>query len=64
MIKAWNAVPKPVYLYDLSVFCTLNFLTYEKEKKKRILNISSHILQCICFPVRNMLSSRFSVAHV
>ena len=62
MIKAWNAVPRPVYLYDLSVFCTLNFLAYEKEKE--ILNISSQILQFICFSVRNMLSSRFLVAHV
>ena len=55
---------RPVYLNDSGVFCMLKFSVYENKKINTSMNISGHVLLFLCFPVRNMPSSGFSVAHV
>jgi len=69
---------RPVYSYDLGLFCTPKFSTNQNWPKIIITNILSkwkltrrydskyfyYVLQLICFPVQSMPSSVFSVAHV
>ena len=61
---------RPVYSYNLGIFCTSKLSAYENMKKKRektpqmIINIFRHVLLFICFPVQNIPSSGFSVVHV
>ena len=44
------ASPRPAYLYDLGVFCTLNFSAYERTKKER--KKSSIFLETFCVSIQ------------
>ena len=50
---------KPVYSYELGLFCMPTFLAFELPKKYMIIGISKHVLWFVCVPVWNMPMSDF-----